>query len=178
MTLPHAGAHLIFVGLPGAGKTTVGRAVAARLDRRFVDFDAEIEKREGMTIARIFAERGEPHFRELEAGLTAELVEMDPAVIAPGGGWMTNPAAVALVRPIASIIYLRARPESVLRRLGAERDARPLLAGPDPLAAVQRLLDAREPLYASADHVIDTDLVDPQQVIDKIAEVASASGGG
>ena len=170
--------HLILVGLPGAGKTTAGRAAAARLGRRFIDFDAEIEIREGMTIARIFAERGEPYFRKLERELTAELLGTDPAVVAPGGGWMTNLAAVALVRPIASIIYLRARPESVLRRLGAERDARPLLAGPEPLVALERLLDAREPMYASADHVIDTDLVDPQRVIDNIAELASASGGG
>lgn len=178
MTPRRVGAHLILVGLPGAGKTTAGRAAAARLGRPFVDFDAEIETREGMTIARIFAERGEPYFRKLEAELTAELLGMEPAVVAPGGGWMTNPASVALVRPIASIIYLRARPESVLRRLGAEQDARPLLAGPDPLAALERLLDAREPMYASADHVIDTDLVDPQRVIDNIAELASASGGG
>ena len=170
--------HLILVGLPGAGKTTAGKAVASRLARPFIDFDSEIERREGMTVARIFAELGESYFRDREAELTAELVGMDATVVAPGGGWMTRPAAVALVRPIASIIYLRARPESVLRRLGAEREVRPLLAGPDPLSALTQLLEVRETLYASADHVIDTDLIDPQRLIDNIAELASASGGG
>ena len=131
-----------------------------------------------MPIARIFAEKGERYFRELERTLTAELIRMEPAVLAPGGGWMTNPGVVALVRPIGSIIYLRARPETVLRRMGADRAARPLLSGHDPLAALGALLAEREAVYAGADYVIDTDLLDPQQLIDKIAELASASGGG
>ena len=170
--------HLVLVGLPGVGKTTAGEAVAARLGRRFVDFDTEIERRQGSSVSQIFADHGESHFRELERRLTAELVDAEPAVVAPGGGWVTVPGAVALVRPLASIIYLRARPETVLRRLGASRDIRPLLRGPDPLRALENLLAAREAAYSAADHVIDADLLDPQQVIDKIAELASASGGG
>ena len=89
-----------------------------------------------------------------------------------------NPGVVALVRPIGDIIYLKARPETVLRRLGATRSDRPLLQGPDPFGALAALLAEREVAYSAADHVIDTDLLDPQQVIDKIAELASASGGG
>ena len=170
--------HLILVGLPGAGKTTVGVGAASRLGVPFLDFDSEIERREGMTVARIFAEKGEPHFRQLETALTAELIRMEPAIVAPGGGWIMNPGVVALVRPIGSIIYLRARPDTVLHRMGGSRDARPLLTGPDPLGALTALLAGREAAYAAADHVIDTDLLDPQQVIDKIAELASASGGG
>jgi shikimate kinase len=160
------------------GKTTAGAGAASRLGRRFLDFDIEIERREGMPVAQIFAEKGETHFRELERMLTAELVHMEPAVLAPGGGWIRNPGVVALVRPIGSIIYLKARPETVVRRMGAGRDARPLLRGADPVQAVAALLAAREAAYSAADHVIDTDLLDPQQVIDKIAELASASGGG
>ena len=170
--------HLVLVGLPGVGKTTAGVGAASRLGRPFVDFDAEIERREGMPIAGIFAEKGEPYFRELERRLTAELIRMEPAVLAPGGGWMTNPGVVALVRPIGSIIYLRARPETVLRRMGPTTAARPLLKGRDPLGALAALLAEREAIYSAADHVIDTDLLDPQQLIDKIAELASASGGG
>ena len=170
--------HLVLVGLPGVGKTTAGIGAASRLGRPFLDFDSEIERREGMPIARIFAEKGEAFFRELERKLTAELIHMEPAVVAPGGGWMTNPGVVALVRPIGSIIYLRARPATVLRRMGRNRAARPLLAGRDPLGALAALLAEREAVYSAADHVIDTDLLDPQQLIDKIAELASASGGG
>ena len=170
--------HLVLVGLPGVGKSTAGAAVAARLGRRFLDFDTEIERREGVSVSEIFAEKGEAYFREVERQLTTELVDMEPAVVAPGGGWITNPGVVALVRPIGSIIYLRAHPETVLRRMGAARDDRPLLRGPAPLRALAALLAAREAAYAAADHVIDTDLLDPQQVIDKIAELASASGGG
>ena len=131
-----------------------------------------------MPVERIFAEQGEPYFRTLERKLTSELTGMAPAVVAPGGGWITNPGVLALVRPIGSIIYLRARPETVLGRLGQGRAARPLLKGHDPLGTMRALLARREAAYTAADHVIDTDLLDPQQVIDKIAELASASGGG
>ena len=170
--------HLILVGLPGVGKTTAGAGVARRLGRRFIDFDVEIERREGMRVAEIFTAKGEAHFRALERELTAELIRADGAVLAPGGGWIMNPGVVALVRPNASIIYLRARPDTALRRMGANRSARPLLQGSDPLAALAALLAEREAAYSAADHVIDTDLLDPQQVMDKIAELASASGEG
>ena len=170
--------HLILVGLPGVGKTTVGAGAADRLGRRFLDFDMEIERREGLSVSEIFATKGQRYFRKLERLLTDELVQQPPAVVAPGGGWITNRGVVALVRPIASIIYLRARPETVLRRMGASFESRPLLAGVDPLMALEALQVARDAAYSVADHVIDTDLLDPQQVIDKIAELASASGGG
>ena len=170
--------HLILIGLPGVGKSTAGVAVARRLARQFIDFDVEIERREGLSVAEIFARRGEPYFRELERTLTLELLQKGSAVAAPGGGWAANPDLVALVRPTASIIYLRARPETALRRLGSDRRTRPLLLGEDPLGALERLLAARRAAYEAADFVIDTDLLDPQQLTDQIAEVASASGGG
>ena len=78
--------HIILVGLPGAGKSTVGALLGAKLGRTFLDFDAEIERREGMTIAQIFGERGEGSFRELERKLTAELKDLGNMVLAPGGG--------------------------------------------------------------------------------------------
>lgn len=170
--------HLILVGLPGVGKTTVGAGAAERLGRPFLDFDTEIERREGLSVAEIFATKGERYFRKLERLLTNELVHEPAAVVTPGGGWITNRGVVALVRPIASIIYLRARPETVLQRMGASVESRPLLAGVDPLQMLEALQAARDGAYSAADRVIDTDLLDPQQVIDKIAEVASASGGG
>ena len=166
--------HLVLVGLPGSGKTTVGRAVAERLGRGFLDFDAEIERRAGRTVAEIFASEGEPAFRALERALTAELASTAPMVLAPGGGWVTNPGVVALLRPPARIIHLAASPETVLRRLGAERATRPLLHVADALDALRALRRAREPLYRAADDVVETDLLDAQQVIEKVVALATS----
>ena len=148
--------------------------MAARLGRPFLDFDAELERRTGRTVPELFAERGEEVFRALERSLTEELARARPMVLAPGGGWVTNGGVVALLRPPARIIYLAARPETVLRRMGARRAARPLLRGPDPLAALRELLGAREALYRVADAVVETDLLDIQEVIEKVAALATS----
>jgi shikimate kinase len=87
--------HLILVGLPGSGKTTIGAMLAERLGRTFLDFDAEIERREGMPVASIFAQRGEQAFRVLERKLTEELRDVGNMVVAPGGGWAADPSVVA-----------------------------------------------------------------------------------
>jgi shikimate kinase len=166
--------HIILVGLPGAGKSTVGRRVARRLGRRFLDFDHEIERREGMSIAELFAKRGEPYFRLLEIELTRELVDTGGMLLSPGGGWIMNDGALGLLRPPAGMIYLHLSPEVALRRMRRGRAKRPLLAGPDPLAALRRLLAAREPLYRTADHVVSVETFKPQQVIEEVTRLASA----
>jgi shikimate kinase len=165
--------HVILVGLPGSGKSTVGAAAAEKLARAFLDLDAEIERREGRAIVEIFAERGEAYFRGLERQLTEELAVTGNMIVAPGGGWVTNPEVVALVRPPATLIYLKSRPASALARLGAHRTARPLLVRPDPLGELTRLLAARREAYMAADHVVDTDLLSLQGVIDKVTELAA-----
>ena len=91
--------HLILVGLPGAGKSVVGEALAERLNRSFLDFDREIERREGSSISEIFAVSGEPHFRQMEVALTLELRQYGNMVVAPGGGWVTNKGVVEIIRP-------------------------------------------------------------------------------
>ncbi|HKW46470.1 MAG TPA: shikimate kinase [Gemmatimonadaceae bacterium] len=164
--------HLILVGLPGAGKSTVGKGVAARLARTFLDFDQEIERREGKTIAEIFGEKGEGHFRELERVLTEELSQMGNMILAPGGGWVSNPQVVGLLRPPARLIYLRVRPETALERLGSERSTRPLLMRPDPLGEIRRLLDTRKAAYESADHVIEAELLSTEEVIKRVSSLA------
>ena len=169
---------MILVGLPGAGKTTVGRLAAERLEVPFLDFDEEIERREGRSVAEIFARYGEPHFRLRERALTVELAGARRMVLAPGGGWAANPGAVALLRPPGRIIYLRIRPETALARLGAAHATRPLLAGPDPLRRLGRLLEEREPHYLSADYVIDADLLDPQQVMHALLQLAQGGWRG
>lgn len=160
--------HIVLVGLPGAGKSTVGALVGERLQRTFLDFDMEIERREGMTIAQIFGERGEVGFRQLERALTAEFAERDSMVLAPGGGWVTDPAVVALIRPPATMIYLRTRPETALHRLGSARGTRPLLNCPDPLGELKALLAAREQSYRSSDVDLDTETLTPQQVTERL----------
>ena len=170
--------HLILVGLPGAGKTTVGRAVAEKLGRSFLDFDEEIERREGMPIAEIFGMKGEQHFRKLERRLTEELAKTSGMIVAPGGGWITNPDVVALVRPPALIVYLRLRPETALARLGASRSTRPLLMRAHPLDELKQLLASRAQAYEQADEVVSSELLPLQGVIDRIIELTKAKSAG
>jgi shikimate kinase len=165
--------HLILVGLPGSGKTSAGEALAERLGRAFLDFDREIERRESASISEIFAIHGEHYFREREREVTAELRTCGNMVVAPGGGWVTNEGVMELVRPPSRIIYLKVRPETALRRLGAMRATRPLLSRPDPLGELKRLLAAREALYARADHVVSAEVLDVKRLVDRLAELAS-----
>ena len=164
--------HLILVGLPGVGKTTIGRAAAKSLGRPFLDFDAEIERREGLPVREIFRELGEDEFRALEHALTTELSRTGGMVLSPGGGWITQPASVELLRSAGRIIYLRASPQAVARRL-KKVETRPLLAGREPLVALQSLYDKRRALYETADWVLDTERLSRQQLIAKVVELGS-----
>ncbi len=162
--------HLILVGLPGSGKTTVGGMLATQLRRSFLDFDAEITRRQGMTIPEIFGQRGEEHFRDLEYQLTAEVAEVGNMILAPGGGWITRPATVNLIRPPARMVYLKISPNVAMLRMGATASGRPLLNRPNPRAELEHLLAARKADYESADLVINVDHLDPQRVTKRIAE--------
>jgi shikimate kinase len=164
--------HVVLVGLPGAGKSTVGAGAARRLGVEFLDLDLEIERREGKSVSAIFAERGEGFFRACERAATEAVRSRPSLILAPGGGWVLDPANVALLRPPGSIIYLRVSPETALRRLGAGLATRPLLQH-EPLAAIRRLLSEREAQYAVADAEIDTEVSTLQEVIARVAELAS-----
>ncbi len=172
------GWHIVLVGLPGAGKTTVGRQVAQALGRRFIDLDVEIERRSGRSVGAIFAGDGEAAFRRLEHEATAALVGSAPAVIAPGGGWATQSASVALIRPHALIVHLAVSPTVALARLGEGIARRPLLAGADPLATLRRLARERAPAYAGADADVDTELLDPKEVVEAVVELVSVGRRG
>ncbi len=164
--------HIVLVGLPGSGKSTVGRAVAKRLSRPFLDFDTEIEKREGMSVARIFAERGEAAFRTLEYDLTRELAAAPPMVLSPGGGWVTIPDVMALLRPPGRIIHLLISPAEALRRLTRSRIVRPLLAQADPSMAMRALWERRSGLYEGADVTVNVETLDSQRLIDSVVALA------
>ena len=152
----------------------MGRAVAAALGWPFIDLDAEIVAREGQSIAAIFASHGEARFRELEREATGQLRDARPSVIAPGGGWVTAPDTVALLRPPARTVYLRVSAGTALRRMRRTVRIRPLLRR-DPLTVLRRLLDARQSVYEQADLVVDTELLDPQGVTQHIVAFAKSS---
>ena len=164
--------HLILVGLPGAGKSTAGRAVAEQLKRPFLDFDAELERRQGMSISEIFGSQGEPYFRKLEVRLSEELLTVGNMVLTPGGGWISNPGCLAMLRPPGVLVYLKVSPELALARMGRDASQRPLLQRRDPISELRGLLQAREALYMQADHTVSTDLMTLQQVIDRIVVLA------
>lgn len=161
--------HIVLVGLPGSGKSTVGKLLGDKLKKTFLDFDAEIERRQGMPISQVFGELGEPGFRELEKKLTVEVRELGNMVLAPGGGWITDPETVALIRPPAIMVYLRLRPETALRRLASAAAARPLLNRPDPLGEMTKLFEARKDKYQSADLEVSAEIHTPEQVTEEIA---------
>lgn len=164
--------HIILVGLPGVGKTTIGKAAARQMGRRFVDFDREIERRAGLDVREIFRLKGEDYFRQLEFELTEELSRSSGMVLSPGGGWITQQRSVELLRSAGRIIYLRASPEAVARRL-RRVETRPLLAGRDPVVALRELYERRHALYETADAVLDTERLVKQQLIAKVVELAS-----
>ena len=167
-------AHLILVGLPGSGKTSVGRGVARRTGRDFLDFDEEIERRTGRSIAELFERHGEAHFRQLELALTAELAAREGMILAPGGGWIMVPGALEMLRPPGRVVYLRTTPAVAYRRMGAGHRSRPLLAAADPLHELAALLAARERSYLGADFVLDVELLDLQDVISMVARLAAS----
>jgi shikimate kinase len=165
---------VILVGLPGAGKSTIGSAVAERLGRPFLDLDVELERREGRSVGQIFAEEGEGYFRRKERELTEELRLVGNMILAPGGGWIGDAGVVSLLCPPGRLIYLRVRPATALARLGPNRSLRPLLSRPEPLVELERLYRERKAAYEAADETVDTELHGLQRVIEQVAELASS----
>jgi shikimate kinase len=143
------------VGLMGAGKTSVGKRLAAALELPFIDADSEIEKAAGLTVPEIFARHGEEEFRRGERRVIARLLNDPPHVLATGGGTFIDHSTRALMREKAVTVWLRA-PLAVLMRRVEKRDNRPLLKDGDPEAVMRRLMDIRNPIYAQADLVVDS----------------------
>jgi shikimate kinase len=161
---------IVLVGLMAAGKSTVGKLLAEKVGWRFIDLDEEIVREAGTSIAEIFRTAGEPAFRAMERRLTAALHSVAPAVLAPGGGWITNPGVLDALPAGARLVWLRVSPEEAVRRALATGEERPLLAGPDPLGAARSLLSAREPLYAAADLIVDVEGRTPADIVQEITD--------
>ncbi|MEX0908045.1 MAG: shikimate kinase [Gemmatimonadota bacterium] len=157
MTTPARVQRLVLVGLPGAGKTTTGRALALRLGWNFIDLDTEIERRTGRTIAELFHSHGEVAFRAMERELTVELSLNTQIVLTPGGGWAAQPGLMESLPPGSVVVWLQVSPEEAFRRLRGSPVERPLLSGPDPLAALGSLAEQRTERYARADLAVPVD---------------------
>jgi len=148
--------NFFLVGLMGAGKTTVGRALARKTGKTFYDSDHEIEARTGVRVATIFDIEGELRFRDRESSVIADLVRMDNIVLATGGGAVLRPENRAELSRHGVVIYLRASIDDLLARTMHDKN-RPLLQIADPRAKLQSLLEQRAPLYREvADIVVDT----------------------
>jgi shikimate kinase / 3-dehydroquinate synthase len=154
--LPVAGRSIVLVGLMGAGKTTIGRKLAAALGLPFRDADVEIEQAAGRSIAEMFALWGEPEFREGERRVISRLLAAGPIVLATGGGAFMDRRTRAVIRAQAVSIWLRCPLDTLVRRVSG-RTHRPLLAGGNPRAILAELMRVRDPIYAEADIVIACD---------------------
>ncbi|MDQ6738739.1 MAG: shikimate kinase [Gemmatimonadota bacterium] len=169
--------HLVLVGLPGVGKSTVGRELARRLGRSFVDLDLCVERSFGKSVVRVFAEDGEPAFRDAEAAATLAVGAQPPAVISPGGGWILNGAATAHLLDNSRIIYLRVSADAAVRRMGGGIERRPLFRdAADPYRTMHRLYEERSPRYEElAWLTVDTTGSGRSQVISRVVEEVLAA---
>jgi shikimate kinase len=180
ITLPEAdilaalGARpIVLVGMMGAGKSTIGRRLAARLQLPFTDADTEIETAHRMTIPEIFQKYGESYFRDGEARVIARLLDSGPGVLATGGGSFMREETRQRIGEKAVSIWLKADTEIIMKRVKRRTD-RPLLQTADPVATVNRLLAEREPIYGKADITIASRDVPHDKIVDEVVAALHA----
>jgi shikimate kinase len=168
--------HVMLVGLPGCGKSAVGRQVAEELGAPLFDIDSLLVREMGMPVEQIFGMVGEPRFREMEHKAVIAAVEAkEPAVIVPGGGWAAQPGHMHGAREFALLVYLRCLPSTAAKRV-EKGEVRPLLVGPDPVERMRKLLDVREPFYKLADFEVAAER-GTDQVVAGVVELARRHGG-
>ena len=165
----HPDRTIVLVGLMGAGKSSIGRRLALRLDLPFVDADKEIEAAAGCTIEEIFERFGEAAFRDGERRGIVRLLDQAPHVLATGGGAFMDPLLRARIREVATSVWLHADIELLLKRVG-RRNNRPLLKTSDPRTVLARLMEQRHPVYAEADVRIDSADGPPEQTVQKVID--------
>ena len=164
---------ITLVGLMGVGKSSVGRRLANALELPFRDADTEVEAAAGRSIPDIFADLGEPAFREGERRVIARLLDETPHVLATGGGAFMNPETRALIKDRSVSVWLKADLEVLARRI-SRKDNRPLVAGRDPMGVLQDQADARYPTYALADVTVETGDAAHHVTVDQVIQALSA----
>lgn len=165
---------LVLVGLMGAGKSAIGRRIAARLNMKFLDADTEIEAAAGQTISDIFACHGEAHFRDREEKIIERLLLDGPVVLATGGGAFMSETTRENIKAHGISVWLRAELDILMERVG-KRDHRPLLKTKDPQAVMQNLIDQRYPIYALSDIVVESRDVAHEVIVHEILDAIASS---
>ena len=167
--------NIYFVGFMATGKTAVGKALARRLGRRFIDLDDVIEKKEKMKIVDIFAQKGEPYFRTVEKSAVKEIATQHDQIVACGGGVVIDPENVATLKKSGVIICLEADCDTIVARSAGTAE-RPLLNVDNPRERVMELLKKRAVFYKQADHTIDTTKLGVNAVVDRIITITKING--
>ncbi len=170
--------RVVLLGYMCSGKSTVGQALARRLEWGYLDFDVEIERRGGATVQQIIAAAGEDHFRELEAALTGEAARAERLVLAPGGGWITRPEFLSALGPGTLAVWLQVSPEETVRRLRTDTIDRPFRDHPDPAGMIAQMLSERIPLYERADLNIPADTRTPESIAFEIETLVRTRNSG
>lgn len=169
-----ASRSIVLVGMPGCGKSAIGRRLAPRLDLPFIDADEEIERAAGKSIKDIFAEHGEAYFRDGERRVIARLLASGPQVLATGGGAMMDAETRRNVKRAGISIWVKAELPVLLRRV-AKRNNRPLFEGRDAETVMKELMEARNPVFATADIIVESREIPHEVIVDEIVAAITAS---
>ena len=168
--------HIVLVGLPGCGKSTVGKLVADGLNTSVIDIDGLLVREMGKPVVQIFGMLGEAKFREMEREAVNAAQAREPCVIVPGGGWAAQPGQLEAAKPASLVIYLKCYPATATKR-SEQGEARPLLAGVTPNQRMSSLLEEREPFYRLADHQVNAENVPVEAVAAEVMSLARQHGG-
>lgn len=167
--------NIYLVGFMGTGKTTVGKILAEKLGREFVEMDEEIEKEEGKKIVDIFRQNGESYFRKIEKEVLKRIASCFNLVVSCGGGVIVDKENLKILKETGVVICLKAKPSIIYERTKKTKE-RPLLNVPDPLKKIKELLAKRAPFYAKADYFVDTSTLTPEEVSEEIIKILKNEG--
>lgn len=167
---------IVLVGLPGSGKSTVGRMVSEQLAAPLIDIDGLLVREMGMPVVQIFGMVGEVRFREMERDAVKAAQTGSPGVIVPGGGWAAQPGQLEEAKSMCLVIYLKCQAGTAIKR-SAQGEVRPLLTGIDPAQRMDELLKEREPFYLLAHHQVQADTATAEQVAREVIDLARQGGG-